>query len=358
MSLFSKNQQLKDVEEKIKAQVQEDVLTEDPRITGQKYALVSMVSPESIRNKCDVFAFKIRCTCKDMAEVKKMKERFMKLDNGIYSLYVVQVGLWTPFVNNEDLLPNTEYQETALNEIISGYVENRNLANDEFNERKNQMVREAKRDGTKKGQAELAAKKEHVLAVLTRKKTFEEQIAELQEKMKQVQEDLDISDKKYKEEYTEEEKVDAEQKLSAALHTSTTQMDKTEKIESSEPKVVLSMEELREKMMKELLDENEQDDRKTVPKTEMELVIEKLDRLHTEIEDLNPIKKQMMSNGNVKGIEKISEQILNFEIEIKTLKLKLNDSKDVNSFMAGKFGKCELDSISENPRNEVYYDKE
>jgi hypothetical protein len=343
MSLFNKDKSL----DKFEKEVKEDVLTEDPKITGQKYAIVSMVSPENIRNRCDVFAFKIRCVCKDMNEVKKMKERFMKLDGSMYSLFVVQVGLWTPFVNNEELLPNIEYQNSALNEIIKGYVDNRSHADDEFNERKNQMVKEAQRVGSKKGQEELSMKKEHPLAVLTRVKTFEEQVVDLKEKLSQVEGNLESSNKKYTD-YTDSEREDAEEKLRQAIKDKLEAENKgegniEENVESQE-----TMEQLREKMMRDLLSDE------TVPLSEVENTINRIKNIEQELVEVNIIKKEMLRNQATQGLERIEVQIQKFNVELVELKNKLNDPEISNEYMKTNFGACELDA-PDNAFNEKFY---
>jgi DNA repair exonuclease SbcCD ATPase subunit len=171
-----------------------DYLYEDPEIPSQRFGLVSIVGP-NMPQKCDVWGLKIRGVADNLEKAKKMTQKLMKIDKE-YDIYTVEIGKFFPLVVNPFEINDIEYQNSQLNELIKGYLESKELAKDQWEEQKNEMVKQAIMEG--KTQTE---KPEHPIAVWQR-------VCNLKEQMKTLQEQLENAEEKF-ESYTEEEKEEA-----------------------------------------------------------------------------------------------------------------------------------------------------
>lgn len=111
---------------------------------GQKYALVSFVSPQS-NQKYDKIAMKIRGVYSTLEEASARAKALQKFDK-IVDIYVVEMYQWVPVPPNPDDVQSQEYQDNMLNDIISGHAEQQELAALEFENRKNEMIEKNKRE--------------------------------------------------------------------------------------------------------------------------------------------------------------------------------------------------------------------
>lgn len=156
-----------------------DYLFEDPPVSGQNYALVSIVGP-NLQQKCNVYGLKVRGVADSLDRAKTMAQKLTKIDPD-FDIYTVEVGKFFPLDVNPMELSNVEYQNTQLNELVKNYLENRENANVEYEKRKNEMIKKAIAEGkSKKDQATA----EHPIAILNR-------IEEITEKMKQAKQHLE-----------------------------------------------------------------------------------------------------------------------------------------------------------------------
>lgn len=181
-----------------------DYLFEDPVIESQKYALVSIVGP-TLKQKCDVFGLKVRGVADSLENAKKLTQRIMKYDNN-YDIYTVDVGKFFPLVVDPHKIGEVEYENQQLNDLIKSYLANREKANEQWTQRKNDMVKEAIKEGLQ--QEELSAKEEQPLAIVHRLKQYEDNILELQQKIDSIKELVDLSQNKF-DKFTKEEQEDA-----------------------------------------------------------------------------------------------------------------------------------------------------
>lgn len=161
-----------------------DYLFEDPPITGQNFALISIVGP-NMPQKCDVWGLKIRGVYNTIDQAKSQTQRLMNIDNN-YDIYTVEVGKFFPLVVEPLDIPDVEYQNTQLNNLIKGYLENREAANQQWHARKNEMMQEAIREG----QQQSNNTKEHPIAVLQSIQTFKDKIKQLEQDLKDTQNKL------------------------------------------------------------------------------------------------------------------------------------------------------------------------
>lgn len=115
-----------------------DVITQH----GSNFGLMSVVSPTS-NQKADKLAVKFRsCVFSTQEEASKWAEKLGKMEGHMYDIYVVQLGHWLPMPPDNDKIPNQEYSEKQLNDLIKGYQESQVAAKEQFEERKRGVMKD------------------------------------------------------------------------------------------------------------------------------------------------------------------------------------------------------------------------
>lgn len=188
-----------------------DYLFEDPEITGQRYGLVSIVGP-NMPQKCDIWGLKIRGVADSIDRAKAMTQKLMKIDKD-YDIYTVEIGKFFPLVVNPLEIEDVEYQNQQLNQLIKGYLESKELANEQWQERKSEMVKQAILDG--KNQKD---QPEHPVAILQRMEFYKQNISELQKQLESAQENLKNAEMKFSG-YTLEEQESAKKQFNKDTET-------------------------------------------------------------------------------------------------------------------------------------------
>jgi hypothetical protein len=198
-----------------------DYLFEDPPVTGQNYALISIVGPH-MPQKCDVWGLKIRGVVNTLDQAKSQTQKLMTIDNN-YDIYTVEVGKFFPLAVEPLEIQNVEYQNTQLNNLIKGYLENRQAANEQWMERKNEMVQDAIREGREQTGSSI----EHPIAVLQAIQTTRDKMSQLIEEVEKSKNEL--LDKMYKfNTYELDERESAIKELSKAFENVDKENDKNE----------------------------------------------------------------------------------------------------------------------------------
>lgn len=217
-----------------------DYLPEDPPIPGVKFALVSIVGP-NMNQKCDVWGLKIRGYASDLEKAKNLVKKLMNI-NKEFDIFIVEVGKFFPLAINPLEVETVEYQNQQLNDLMKNYLENRELAKDEFYTRKTELMNEAIKEGQKNREKTTLDREEHPVAVLKRIRDLEDKIKTLKEQLVDTEDSLKASEEKYSS-FTEEQKEDAEKHLLEAIKNS-------EDIQSNI--VEKSAEEIRKEIMNDL----------------------------------------------------------------------------------------------------------
>ena len=109
------------------------------QIAGQRYALVSFVSPQS-NQKHDKIAMKIRGVFATTEEAGEKAKQLQKLDS-LVDIYVVELYNWVPVPPSPDDIHDQVHQDKMLNDIIQGHTEQQRLAQEEFESRKEEMLK-------------------------------------------------------------------------------------------------------------------------------------------------------------------------------------------------------------------------
>lgn len=310
-----------------------DYLSEDPAITGQRFALVSIVGPH-MPQKCDVWALKIRGVADSLEKAKNMSQKLMRIDQD-YDIYTVEVGKFFPLVVEPHQVGDVEYQNDQLNTLIKSYLQNRESANELWHQRKNEMVKNAIREG--KSQEEMAKRPEHPIAVLQRINNFEKTIDEMRENLSSLQKDLELSKEKYNQ-YTDEERQIAENELKNAVEQNIETVDTNE---SSS----LSLQEIRTQIISDVTGETSKEEKNT----EIEKIMSQLKINESELNELNDFKRSIDPNASPNVYKRTLENIKNVEGEISRLKENLMDKEMVNNFINSNYSNSEYEYLQSSP---------
>ena len=108
------------------------------QIPGQKYALISVVSPQS-NQKNDHCGVKIRGVF-DEIESAKMHAKKLQANDSLFDVFLVELYKWLPIPPNTDLIEDQEYQDSMLNKIVHGHAEEQLRAKEFFEQRKTELV--------------------------------------------------------------------------------------------------------------------------------------------------------------------------------------------------------------------------
>lgn len=310
-----------------------DVLFEDPPLSGQKYALVSIVGPH-MPQKCDVWGLKIRGVSESLEKAKALTQRLMRMDVN-YDIYTVEVGKFFPLAVEPHDIGNVEYQNSQLNDLVKGYLENRELANEHWHARKNELIKEAVKEG--KNQEEFANRPEHPVAVLDRIKKFEDSLKELKENMESIEHDLHLSKDKFSK-YTEEERTLAAQELSSAINNVSSEL-------KSNDSELSSMESIRTKMMEDLNDQYQSHSLEPQQNTEVAKTLQEIKSLEDELDELKAFKSSIDDKTSPHVYSRTCKNIETCSEKIATLKETLNNANLVNSYINSSYSTSKYDHL-------------
>ncbi len=115
----------------------ENVETDDTKIPGQNYALISIVSPET-NQKYDHVCLKIKGDFKTLEDPNKHAVMLQKIDS-VFDIYVVEMYSWLLVPPDPELLEQ-KHVDNKLNEIIGGHRESQLKAKAYFDERKRDLT--------------------------------------------------------------------------------------------------------------------------------------------------------------------------------------------------------------------------
>jgi hypothetical protein len=307
-----------------------DYLSEDTVIPSQKYALISIVGPH-MKQKCDVWGLKVRGVCDSLDAAKVLTKKIMKYDKD-YDIYTVDVGKFVPLSVEPYDVSNVEYENEQLNSLVKGYLENKELANEHWNSRKQEMMKDALRDGRSESQQELSNKKEHPVAVLQRMTSFEDKMKELQEQMDDLTSDLTLTKDKYNS-YTDVERQLANDELKSAIKTVTH--------ESKDVVVEQTIEEIRSEIMKdsEFIVESESKNEN------VEDILKRLQNLELEIADLTTTLS-LVDESTTQSVHTRLTKNLEEVLESKRLlKEKLVNAESINNYINSNYKDSNHDGL-------------
>ena len=116
-----------------------EYLTTDPiTVPGQKYALVSFVSPTG-NQKADKMAMKLRGCFQTIEEAREHAKHLSSMDKS-FDVYIVEMYNWVAIPPNPDDIQDQEHQDQWLNNFVKGHKEEQLKAKKHFEERKQEML--------------------------------------------------------------------------------------------------------------------------------------------------------------------------------------------------------------------------
>lgn len=148
-----------------------DHLKEDEPIPGQRFVLLSIVTPELIKN-CSVRGIKIRGVYGTEQEARLKAADLQKKDQ-LHNIYVAPVGKWLPWDDDPSKAQDEEYAEGELNRIMKGLKENQAKSKMLHEQRKNDLIEKTLKEQEKRKKKLSTKDNDSELDELTNKKSSE-----------------------------------------------------------------------------------------------------------------------------------------------------------------------------------------
>ena len=115
----------------------ENVDKDSEKVSGQNYALISVVSPQGTQ-KNENICLKIKGVFNNLEDANKHAEMLQKIDS-TFDIYVVEMYSWL-LVPPDPTLIEQKHVDNKLNEIIGGHRESQLKAKMYFEERKKELI--------------------------------------------------------------------------------------------------------------------------------------------------------------------------------------------------------------------------
>ncbi len=143
-----------------------DYLTEDVEIPGQKYLVLSILSPSFLKtkNNSDIRGIKFRGAYPTYEEALKRAEYLQSIDP-TFNVFVADVGKWLPIEDDPLKASEANYAEAKLNNLMKSYLENQNKAKELYEKRKNELIMQAINENKKKKKTKKNKKPVHATSV-------------------------------------------------------------------------------------------------------------------------------------------------------------------------------------------------
>jgi uncharacterized protein (UPF0335 family) len=281
----------------------QDFLSEDLPISGQNFALITIVGPH-MNQKCDVWGMKVKGIADTLERAKSLSARLVKADPE-FDIFIVEVAKFFPLVVEPGEVQDIEYQDERLNELVKSYLQNRQFANDKYAERKNDLMQAAIKEGRIK--EELLIKEEHPVVVLQRIDSFKEKLEKLQDEINTIQDDIKVNTQKY---------------------------DKYTDVQKHEAKLTIEG---------------------NVVETQLTSTIENVNKLIEELQELDSdiaISNNKLNATNVEHspnmFKKLTDQVEEMQLRKAVLKEKLSNKDLVNKYINNNYENSEFDKLENN----------
>ena len=126
------------VEQQIRSlSLDENVDKDTEKVSGQNYALISVVSPQGSQ-KSENICLKIKGVFNTLEDANKHAEMLQKIDS-TFDIYVVEMYSWLLVPPDPNLIEQ-KHVDSKLNEIIGGHRESQLKAKMYFEERKRELI--------------------------------------------------------------------------------------------------------------------------------------------------------------------------------------------------------------------------
>ena len=227
-----------------------DELDEDPVIQNQQYMVLSYAfSKNPDRNGNILPMIKVRGSYRTLEECDKRIKVLDEVskDPPSIALLKTEVGKWIGLYSFEELQKNTdidvEYKDEFMNKAMKDLRDGERRANERFYERIKRDTEKVVSDASVEGQQRLNSEREHPISVYNRLKTFENNVGVLKEKLAFAQAELQKTQDKLKNEYSEEEIKEAHEKVKEAFNLYQTEQEEKAKTLRRKKKVLEQIQE-------------------------------------------------------------------------------------------------------------------
>jgi len=142
----------------------ENVDKDTEKVSGQNYALISVVSPQG-GQKSENICLKIKGVFNTLEDANKHAEMIQKIDS-TFDIYVVEMYSWL-LVPPDPTLIEQKHVDSKLNEIIGGHRESQLKAKMYFEERKRELIENINIENEERKQENEKKDEENVLVDVT-----------------------------------------------------------------------------------------------------------------------------------------------------------------------------------------------
>lgn len=120
-------------------QNEDDYIDEDPVIPSQRWALISVLSPATVKTadnfKWDMRLLKIRYVCETEEQAIAKKDFLHKIDP-FHHIFLMPIGRWCPFDDREEFAEEIDYGEERVNNMMKAFKDQHQKAEEYEAERR------------------------------------------------------------------------------------------------------------------------------------------------------------------------------------------------------------------------------
>jgi hypothetical protein len=120
-----------------------DHLDEDPPIPGQRFVLISFVSPEGVMN-CSVRGVKVRGVYETEVEARRAADKLRKKDK-FFDVFVGEIGKWLPWDPDPMKVKEAKYGNKKLDRMMKKVHEQNNNSLNELVGRRKDIINDSKK---------------------------------------------------------------------------------------------------------------------------------------------------------------------------------------------------------------------
>jgi hypothetical protein len=193
------------------AKIIEDYLDEDPVISNQLFACISIFTPNSIKTpegevikqENNVRAFKIRGVYSSSEKAEKRCEEIRKFDR-YHNVFVGEVGKWLPWDDDAANAEEAVYAEPKLNDMMKAYKESQQKAVEYNEERKMKAHADAKKKKQEQEKEQDKETNDIITKNIIESSKISTELMTDQEKLNKLTESLNVEEIKLKQEQEKE----------------------------------------------------------------------------------------------------------------------------------------------------------
>ncbi|NCA21838.1 MAG: hypothetical protein EBS86_11970, partial [Crocinitomicaceae bacterium] len=120
-----------------------DHLDEDPPIPGQRFVLISFVSPEGVMN-CNIRGVKVRGVYETEVEARRAADKLRKKDK-FFDVFVGEIGKWLPWDPDPMKIKEAKYGNKKLDRMMKKVHEQNNNSLNELVGRTKDIINDSKK---------------------------------------------------------------------------------------------------------------------------------------------------------------------------------------------------------------------